>query len=108
MFGIFAKGKAARVGLEIRNLFRRSTDEQRVKIVPTLKQLDHYVNNAGPRRLRVKTVPHRNDKRMPIGTRMFRCGQGYFMRKTGYTAWSGPCPTPAAAQRTALKNMAKS
>ena len=106
MFGIFAKGKAARLGLQIKNWFKRA-DDTPAKINLPVPKLNNDVD-AARRSYRVKAVPHKNDKRMPIGTRMFSCGQGYFMRKGGYTAWSGPCPTPAAAQRTALKNMTKS
>ena|ERR1035437_614997 len=106
MFGIFAKGKAARLGLQIKNWLARSHSTEQVKINLPVPKIDNDVDTAR-RSYRVKQVPHKNDKRMPIGTRMFRCGQGYFMRKSGYAAWSGPCPTPAAAQRTALKNMEK-
>ena len=101
MFGVFAKGKAARLGLAIRNIFSRKQDE-RISVAPRLR-----VSTDEPlrRSLAVKVVPFKNDKRMPVGTRMFFCRQGFFMKKHGYTAFSGPCPTLQAAQRTALRNL---
>ena len=105
MFGIFAKGKAARLGLQIKNWFKKADGNQPIKAIPEIKRIIANTDTTTRTSLRVKRHQFKNDKRMPLGTRMFVCGQGYFMKREGYTAFSGPCPTPAAAQRTALKNM---
>ncbi len=105
MFGIFAKGKAARLGQQIKNWLTR-TDQKPASAIPQTKRAVTTQDTTATRTsLRVVQVKHKNDKRMPLGTRMLKCRQGYFMKKEGYTAFSGPCPSKYGAQKTALKNM---
>jgi hypothetical protein len=39
----------------------------------------------------------------PLTAEMRRCRAGFFVRSPGHTSYSGPCPTPAGATRTAAK-----
>ena len=43
--------------------------------------------------------------RFPMGCWMYRCSRGFFIKKYGYAPFSGPAPSPAAAERAALRNL---
>ena len=44
-------------------------------------------------------------RRLPMGTTLFRCRQGFYLKRYGHTPYSGPCPTQRTAEKAALRNL---
>jgi hypothetical protein len=43
--------------------------------------------------------------RLPWGSTLFRCRNGFCIKKFGHAPFSGPAPTVKAAERAALRNL---
>jgi hypothetical protein len=44
-------------------------------------------------------------KKLPLGSTMFRCRQGFYIKRYGHTPYSGHAPSQKAAQKAALRNL---
>jgi hypothetical protein len=44
-------------------------------------------------------------KRFPLGSRLLRCRQGFYIKRWGYTPYSGPAPSMKSAEKAALRNL---
>ena len=52
-----------------------------------------------------RAVGGRPSKRLPWGSTLFHCRQGFYIKKFGHAPFSDPCPSPRGAERAALRNL---
>jgi hypothetical protein len=53
-----------------------------------------------------RSVPRAKlSRRLPFGSTMFHCRNGFYIKLWGHTPFSGPAPSQRAAERAALRNL---
>ena len=81
----------------------RAKEEKKIEVVPKPSPRVLSVREKLDLGLRVKGV--KLPKGLPFGSMLLRRHGGFHVVRSGYAPYSGPCPNPQAAFKSALRNL---